>query len=1005
MCSYRHSHHYNLFSLRYLVLLSLLLLFASGTLLPQSNIAIYDRAMEAYEQNDYTTAHLLFSQLIEHNNIDTEIFSSAQLYSTEALKSIGEYEAALTGYEFFVTSFPYSNLRAEALYQLGILYYRFEEYANSRQRLQQYLREYPFYENYANAMYWVGETFIQQGRYQEARAILEEAAVKLQDNDFIEFTIYSLGHACEQLEDWEAAVEHYDELLTYYKESPLAAAARIRIGICYFHLDEYDLSILELSSPSVTSMPVEEQAEAQYLLANSYYRNAQFAQAAEKYRFILENYPGSPVEREVKYALAWSNFQLTRYNFAYDYFRELTNEADSIGIESYYWMGEAKRYAGEDNQAYEIYAAFLKKFPEHRHVPAIRYRLGILYFRNNQYADAVDMLLQATNAADPLIRAQAFTLLGEISLHRKKYEDALRYFETVSNAEGLPDKLRYRAMFGLGATSYQLNRFATAVEELNRLSGEASWFEHDKVSFYLAESFFELGEYDNARKLYEEIAPDNQELREEVEYGKGYCYYNTGDYRAASFQLQDFLDTYPQSPHRGEVSVVLANSYFADKKFKNAIDMYEDVLRNQRDVEDKDYVLYQYALALFQGGQSLHSVDRLQDLIERYPGSRYVEPAKYMTGWIYFKENNYGQAIAEYRRLISSAPDSKLVPAAYYAIGDAHFNQANYDSAIAYYNHILDEYPQSQYVYDAINGLQYSYFADGDTRRAIRVIDDFVKTNPGLDFSDRLYLKKGELYYGEAAYRKAQEAYEEFINMFPTSNLIPDAYYWRGKSAANDGKEDEAIDAFRTVFESFPQSDFAPSAVLEVTALYNDREQYQQSLDILNNATDRLIKSPRLPELLFQKAETYRIMDDIPNAYDTYNELIQYFREHLFADKARLQLGIIELDANRYDRAEEFFTELASRRTDDLGAQAQYYMGQTFYDQEEYQNAITAFVRVVNLFPGYEEWVAKSYLKLGECYEALDDKDKAIEMYRNALSRDKGGDVGREANRKMRRLR
>jgi TolA-binding protein len=98
------------------------------------------------------------------------------------------------------------------------------------------------------------------------------------------------------------------------------------------------------------------------------------------------------------------------------------------------------------------------------------------------------------------------------------------------------------------------------------------------------------------------------------------------------------------------------------------------------------------------------------------------------------------------------------------------------------------------------------------------------------------------------------------------------------------------------------------------------------------------------------------------------------------------------------------FSDVGSSRTDDIGAEAQYYYGLTLYEEENIVDAISALVRVRSVYPGYIEWYTKSLLKLGDCYIKLDDKKNAREMFRAVLKKHKNNEYAKEANQKLKSL-
>ena len=112
----------------------------------------------------------------------------------------------------------------------------------------------------------------------------------------------------------------------------------------------------------------------------------------------------------------------------------------------------------------------------------------------------------------------------------------------------------------------------------------------------------------------------------------------------------------------------------------------------------------------------------------------------------------------------------------------------------------------------------------------------------------------------------------------------------------------------------------------------------------------------------------------------------------------------MELNGSRFPNAEILFGEVAKNRTDDIGAESQYYLGVVLYEQAKYEEAISALVRVRTVYVSYDEWFIKSLIKLGDCYIKINDKKNAREMYRAVIKRHPNDDFGNEAKNKMKEL-
>jgi TolA-binding protein len=960
--------------------------------------------MHAYHLGHYPDAEKLFNQVIEEYGIEDEIYASSRYYAADALLKMGKQEESSAGFEFIVNNVAWSNFREKALYNLGLIYFDEGKYALSRARLLKLLNEYPRSEFSGSALYWIGESYAQDGRLADAIEFLEKAIDDSRTNPYKDYTIYNLASVYEKTGDYENAVKYYDQLLSYYPNSTLVEQAQIRIGVCYFNLKDYHSSILELSNPVISKLPDGLYSESLYLLANSYYRVGEYANAENSYKEIIDQFPAAPVKRDAHYGLAWSLFQQQKYDDAYGVFDYLSEGDDSIAIKSFVWKGESKKYAGKNNEALIVYQQFLQRYPDNYLAPMVEYQMGTVYFDENNITLSRQYLNTATSSEDPVIRAKSFTLLGEMDLNDKKYLSAKKYFEPAVRITEAESDVHLRALLGLAISSFHLEAYEESIGYIDRIQLADDTFESDRVNFYKAENYFALGKYNEALTRYSAVTSDNKEIEKQAIYGKGYSHFNLGDYQSAAHQFSQYIEKFPRDERNLDVKLRLADSYFGSRNFAAASRVYRGLYSSNLASLDDPYNHYQYAQSLYKSGETSQAIQEFLNLQRKFPDSQYAENSLYTVGWIYFQEGNFSDAISHYKNVLTIYKNSSLVPIIYYSIGDAYFNMSEYNSAVENYEKVISDYPTSEYVFDAINGLVYSYVVMGRHTRAIELIDEFTVRNPNLKFSDQIFLKKGELYYSQRDYNNARISYQEFLTRYPRSPHVPEAYFWIGKSLQLLNQREEAVFYFTKVFEDYPRSESAALAVLEIGEIQNSLENYNASIEIFNKAQTSLKDSPRLPEILFLKGTTYLKLDDVQKAYDTFSELAFYHRETLFADKAKFEMGLIDLFAGRYETADGHFMEIAEKRFDDLGGKAQYHYGLSLYQQERFTEAISALVRIRTVFPGYDEWLTKSYLLLGDCYVELGDKRQAIEMYRVVVTKHKGDQFGEEARKKIRDL-
>ncbi len=989
--------------LKYLVFI---VLFAFSPMLVKSQTVSekFDAAMDAFHQQKYAQANRLFEEFFSDYKIIDEIYATAKYFSAESLLKLGRKDEAAITFEYLVTNYFWSNYRDKALYNLGMIYFSEGKYEKSRLRFKLLLKDYPESQFVGSSLYWIGESYSAENKLDEAIKFLEEAVSDNGNKSYADYAIYTLANVYEKTGDYTNAVKYYDQLLTYHKNSKLANSAQIRIGICYFKLKDYQSAILELKNPKLTTLPDIVYSESLYLLATSYYRVQEYQDAEKTYLEVLNKFPSSDYSEESRYGLAWTYFQQKKYNDAFAQFDELSKGTDSLAVKSFFWKAECKRYLGKNDEANEIYKQFLEKYPNDPLATEVQYQIGVVYFYKNNADLASRYLLTANASSDINVRAKAFTLLGEIELGKADFKAAKNYFDMVKDLNDIDIDVKNRILLGLGIALYNLHDNKTAIKYFEELDSKDPTFETQKVNFFLAESYFALGDFKSAISCYNKSVGSDKDLASQTIYGKAYSYFNLGDYENSAYLFADFIKKYPDNKRINDAKLRLADSYFGSKNFAAASKVYQELFTSDAKLSTDPYARYQYAQALYKSGKVTDAISEFISIQEKFPQSEYGEVSLYTVGWIYFQKGNFTQAISQYNFVLTKYPKTSLEPIIFYSIGDAYFNMSKYDSAIVNYEKVITQFPSSNYVFDAVNGIQSSYVAKGNPDKAISFLGEFVSKNPNLSYSDQLLFKKGEIYYSLGKYEQAKQAYQDFTSTYNQSKLVPDAYYWIGKSAESLGQNEEAIINFDKVFRNYKGSELAATSVLEIGNILRSDKKYEDAIKIYAAAITDLKKSPKIPELLFNKGQTFLEMKKFQDAYSVFDEIAMYYPESIFADKSKFELALIEIAAQRYSNADNYLSSLAEKRTDDIGAKAQYYYGLSLFEQAKYNEAITALVRVRTIFSRYDEWLTKSYLLLGDCYVKLNDKRNAAEMYRAVLAKHSGTIYGDEALQKLRKV-
>ncbi len=107
----------------------------------------------------------------------------------------------------------------------------------------------------------------------------------------------------------------------------------------------------------------------------------------------------------------------------------------------------------------------------------------------------------------------------------------------------------------------------------------------------------------------------------------------------------------------------------------------------------------------------------------------------------------------------------------------------------------------------------------------------------------------------------------------------------------------------------------------------------------------------------------------------------------------------------RYAEAEEGFRRyLELYPTTELADNSQFWIGECRYARGDFNAALAAFTATVERFPGGNK-VPDALLKAGKCLEALGDRERAAQTYREVMNRFRGSAAAAAATERLEALR
>jgi len=266
----------------------------------------------------------------------------------------------------------------------------------------------------------------------------------------------------------------------------------------------------------------------------------------------------------------------------------------------------------------------------------------------------------------------------------------------------------------------------------------------------------------------------------------------------------------------------------------------------------------------------------------------------------------------------------------------------------------------------------------------------------------KIRLNEG-IYYLDIDAKKAEKI---FSNLLKESDIASsnkyNAYFWRGVSRLKLKKQDEAEADFMVTLESSEQK-LINQADMKLGTLNFSRENYQQALDHYY----KVIVNDDTGELALDAANNFayvcKTIEEWQKAVAAYEIILDRWGEQSLEGKTLFDIAFCHFRDRRYPDAIEMFSEAILLLEDkELAAEAQYWIGEAWFNMADYEKAITEFLKVSYNYNQFIQWSATAELKTGEAYAKDDKPEKARMIYERIIT--KFGEMsqwGQEAQRRL----
>jgi TolA-binding protein len=202
-------------------------------------------------------------------------------------------------------------------------------------------------------------------------------------------------------------------------------------------------------------------------------------------------------------------------------------------------------------------------------------------------------------------------------------------------------------------------------------------------------------------------------------------------------------------------------------------------------------------------------------------------------------------------------------------------------------------------------------------------------------------------YYNLKAYGSAVESWEKLVGTFPLSSKAAEAGFRTGDTYFKATEFEKARSIFRWVVENHPENEYARTSQQTIAQSYYNQQNYDEAIREFQKFLDLFPTSP-------EAAAARKGME------------MCYYQKGL-ASTEDMQRFVEKFPASEY------------------AAEGQYQIANKVYDDKNYSQALTEYLKVVVNFPS-SSYAADALLLAAECAVNLPDWLKATELYHRYLS-------------------
>lgn len=858
-------------------------------------------------------------------------------------------------FAIFLEAFPGHARIADATFFLAETLIQLRDYEKSLPYYLDYTQRFSTGPHHRQALFRLGEASYLADKYAESDEYLTRFAHDFPGDKLSSYALMYLAEMALRNRNHSAAKEHFENALQ--RSPPEELSNRCRLGLARVDelLGNIDKALADYRT-LVTADAGALSAQASLRLGALLYAQNRHQEAAQELESFERCFPTSSLINRALLGYGCALYGLEDFPAARRVFSELTHDPD-VGLEAAYWLGTTERALGNSTIAAEILLAAAQDAAQESHVlaPAIQYQAGEALWEAGRSDEAAESLRDVISRWEETRWAEAslWRLLQQTldeSNRAGAEELAGEYLERFPRGSQ-----RAEAAAIVARGHIRSDRHQNAIPYLKKMTADLppgegdSWPWTALVSCYVAVN--QIDEAQHAYRRLRDSKPEPDSLRP-ITYSLAEAAYQAGQYSFAIELYESLVEEADSSDFVGKGLSGRAWCQLQLNRPREAAETFGVLARDHPQHALTPQALVTRAKILAQLDLDDIALQAYEKVFTEYKDKPETASALFQAARLCQSIKLVDKSCELFVRFIDEFPDHDDRPRALYELAWLEQDRGNTERAAIYFRRIHEEYPDGELWADATYRLAEIEFhqsrLDVAEKAAVQLAQDAGKYPDLAPYA--LYLL-GQIQIARGQWQKAIEPLQRLRNEHPKTELRTRTEYWLAESYFRAGLHEEAETTFHSMSTVVDDDEvWAPMIPL----------RHAQSLAHLG-----------------KWAKAQQVAESISRRFPDFNQSFEV--DYL--------LGRCYAMRGEFDRSRDSFSAvLQSRQAEntETAAMAQWMIGETFFHQRNYEEAIRAYLRVTILYV-YPRWQSAALLQAGKCHERMDQPREASKLYEQLL--------------------